>query len=479
MHSLDIDKLKKKHVCSGCVGESYLKTYINNVGRAALCSYCDHEGPTIKLKKLAKLTDKAFEDHFDRTSNEPDGWEYSMLKDPDIPYEWEREGEEAQWTIAETAEVDEDIAEDVRLILEKKYADPDMDAMGEECPFSEESHYVHRELDDGNFSSKWDNFVTELKTKSRFFSPSVHLVLDQIFGKLKELQTSNGNSVIVTAGPDSNITKLYRARVFANEPEKLEEALKFPWKHLGSPPAKSASAGRMNAHGISVFYGATENETAITEVRPPVGSKVAVATFKICRPLQLLDLNLLKSLNTTGSIFDPNQIHKMEKANFLGILTHLLSRVVMPHEEAIENLPTQAVAEYMANELKLDGILYPSVQQGDSAINVVLFHHASRVAEHNLPKGTKVTAHLTTQDSDGVKPDYWVWEEVPAIPTDKQDKDPLDLFGSLIDLDYTDHTDVRENTLSIHLDNIKIHHIQGIKLRYESHPTERHHIQAS
>jgi len=49
----------------------------------------------------------------------------------------------------------------------------------------------------------------------------------------------------------------------------------------------------MNARGVSVFYGAIDPRVALAEVRPPVGSRVAVARFEIIRPLRLLDLNAL------------------------------------------------------------------------------------------------------------------------------------------------------------------------------------------
>lgn len=39
----------------------------------------------------------------------------------------------------------------------------------------------------------------------------------------------------------------------------------------------------MNARGVSVFYGANDPTAAIAEVRPPVGSQVAVAQFEIIR----------------------------------------------------------------------------------------------------------------------------------------------------------------------------------------------------
>jgi RES domain len=46
----------------------------------------------------------------------------------------------------------------------------------------------------------------------------------------------------------------------------------------------------MNAQGIAVFYGATDPLVALADVRPPVGSTVAVGRFELIRPVRLLDV---------------------------------------------------------------------------------------------------------------------------------------------------------------------------------------------
>lgn len=61
---------------------------------------------------------------------------------------------------------------------------------------------------------------------------------------------------------------LFRARVFQAS-DALKEAICRPDKHFGPPPARAASAGRMNARSIAVFYGATHKEAALTEVTKP------------------------------------------------------------------------------------------------------------------------------------------------------------------------------------------------------------------
>jgi RES domain-containing protein len=280
--------------------------------------------------------------------------------------------------------------------------------------------------------------------------------------------------VVVSAGPDGEIKCFYRARVFAAENKKLENALATPWIHLGPPPMVAASAGRMNAHGISVFYGAVEPMTALAEARPPVGSKVAIAKFTIERALWLLDVEALKSVTISGSIFDPDYIGRIQRANFLEILSGRISRPIMPNEEAVEYLATQAVADYMATEAKLDGIVFPSVQVGHASSNVVLFHHSSRVEEIQLPKGTEITASLEQHDSDGVYPDYHVWEDVPSTPTQAtlSEANPFDLPITPVNYDY-EFFDLRQPSLKIDLDSVTVYHIKAVSFNVDEYPVNR------
>ena len=135
----------------------------------------------------------------------------------------------------------------------------------------------------------------------------------------------------------------------------------------------------MNARGVSVFYGANDPRVAIAEVRPPVGSQVAVARFEIVRPLRLLDLTALRTVSEGGSIFDPELASQMERAMFLRSLSQRLTRPVMPDDEDFDYLPTQAIADFLAtqNQPTIDGIMFPSVQVAGDALNVVLFYKGS------------------------------------------------------------------------------------------------------
>lgn len=468
------DKPASNRICSGCVNEWFLKTRIETEGLEANCSYCDHEAKTISIEELADRIEQAFEDHYERTPTEPEGLEAAMLTDSESGHRWERPGDEVKQAIADAAKVKGEVAKDVVVVLEERHADRESAKMGVECDFDSDSYYAEKDPGCDEFKQNWDEFERGLKSEARFFSRSAQATLDEIFADLPKLKTAKGETVVVEAGPEAKINFLHRARVFAAEDDKLEEALKFPWKHLGPPPLQAASAGRMNARGISVFYGAIEAATALAEVRPPVGSQVAVAKFMIARPLRLLDVAALKSVTTSGSIFDPKFLRKLQHASFMEILSRRMSRPVMPNEEALEYLATQAVADYLATEVKLDGIIFPSVQVGHAASNVVLFHHASRVEEIQLPKGTEVFCGTDWHDNEGITSDYYVMEFVTAEPEATKPAEPAPF-----DLDITpmnqESIDIRPPTLKIDLESVTVHHIKAVEFTAEKCPVRRSH----
>lgn len=454
-------------ICYECVGESYLKALVQREGAPDECSYCNEERSTISIEELADHVDRAFEEHYFRTPTDPDGLGYAY--DSDVG--WDRDGEPVLWAVRDALEVDENVAQDVLSILQDRHYDRGRVEVGEECPFSDESCYEERPVGNGEFRYLWDEFERVIKTESRYFSRSALRILNEIFSGISDLRTVRGPRLVVTAGPTRRIKSLFRARVFAGEPEKLEEALKRPWSELGTPPPNLAGAGRMNARGIAVFYGAQNAKTALAEVRPPVGSQVAVARFDLTRDLRLLDLNALKSVAAGGSIFDPGTVRRMQRANFLEILSQLMSRAIMPHEEVTEYLPTQAVAEYLANEVRLDGMIFPSVQAGQKASNVVLFHHASKVEEVSIPPGVRIDAWVESMDSDHVQPHYQVWERLPTTSPGTQNGETP---GPLT-LDLWDHTqdDDRDVSLRVDLVSIQLIHINAVQFSFRAYPVLR------
>ncbi len=474
MHQEDVDELKAKRLCHTCVGEAYLSCEIAREGKRAKCSYCSKTRRCFSVGDVAERVQVAFEQHYTRTSDQPTPWQYALMRDRESSYEWWRDGEPVTDAIANAAEIPREAAEDIQQILEAEHDDFDCTAMGEETEFSSGSHYEEKGSSDRVLQEEWQNFESSLKTEARFFSLTAARHLASIFDGIDDLRTRNDQPLVVDAGPGTNFHSVYRARVFQSE-GRLVEALRRPDIHLGSPPAAVAAAGRMNARGISVFYGANDPKVAIAEVRPPVGSQVAVARFEIIRPLRILDLMALTAVKVTGSIFDPDHAGRMERAMFLRTLSARITKPVMPDDEHFDYLATQAVADFLATEssVPIDGIIFPSVQAAGDVLNVVLFHKAARVETLVLPKGTKVSARTGHMEEDGWVEEYEVIEEVPPAAEEKPKPGWPD-FSALAAIPWEPHdSDGRDASLRVVLDSVAVHQVRRVEFRTDEFRVSR------
>jgi hypothetical protein len=474
----DTDEVRAKRLCHQCIGEKYLRDEVRRRGRRGQCSHCGRSAKSYTIEDLAERVETAFEQHFRRTSDQPTSWQQSLLSDRESDYEWERDGEPVVWAIANAAEIPEQAAQDIQAILDDKYDDFDAAATGEETEFSSGSYYEEKGPSDHTWQEEWRFFEHSLKTEARFFSRTAVTHLASIFGGIDKMSTTDGRPLVINAGPHTSLTAVFRARVFQSD-QKLVDALCRPDCQLGSPPAVVAVAGRMNARGISVFYGANNPSVAIAEVRPPVGSQVAVARFEVVRPLRLLDLTALSTVTENGSIFDPGLAARLERATFLRSLSQRITKPVMPDDEAFEYLSTQAIADFLAteNEPVLDGILFPSVQAAGDGLNVVLLHKAARVEAMDIPEGTEIEARTGYTSEDGWEVDYSVSEQVSPKkrPRDEDEEDKWPILAPFVtDGRHPDDVDSRDVTLRIDLESVKVHVVRSVHFQCEAHDVRRH-----
>ena len=459
-------------LCSECVGEAYLRSEIQRTGRDGVCFYCRTEGKTFSLGEMADHIESALDQHFYRTATEPNGLEWLMIKEGDL--DWERKGESIVDVIQSNAKIEVNIAEEIQRVLHDRHYDFELAQMVEEQPFEEDAHYDRREVDDTESQASWFNFERGLKTEARFFSRTAEWTLQSILQGIGGHKTRDDRPVVIEAGPHTSINGIYRARVFQSD-ERLEQALKRPDKEIGPPPSKVALAGRMNPHGISVFYGATDPKIALAEVRPPVGSRVVVGRFELVRPARLLDLEALRMLNVEGSIFDRGYLGRLEKAKFLEWLSRRITLPIMPDDEPYDYLPTQAIADFLATNADplLHGILYPSVQGSEGQSNIVLFHKAARVQPLDIPTGTEISARLYDETKDGVEVSYWVSEQIPP-PSPRSEPESHDFPFLSEPLDEPLDIDSRECSLRLDVSSLEVHHVTGIEFRSESYTVHRH-----
>ena len=358
--------------------ETFLANQIETRNELNECDYCRLNTFTITVNELSHLVHNALDGHFDLTSRDPSGFESSFISWGFADH-WERHGEPVASVIADVAEIETDIVDDLVALLSHRFGFDAMEA-GEENPYDVDAHYKEREPDDDSLNNIWHEFRLMVQHSSRFFNPTVVHLLDEIVGDLHNLQTHSEGKFIVKIGSQSERVQIWRARYAASHGE-LQKILQNPQQELGPPTPEKATAGRMNPRGVSVFYGAKEIETCISEIRVPVGAYVVLACFELVRPIKLLDLGALAMAPISGSYFDSEFIKRKAYASFLKKVVHEMSRPIMPQDEDMEYITTQVAAEYLKNhdKLKFDGLMFPSTQTDGNGTNIVLFNGSCRV----------------------------------------------------------------------------------------------------
>ncbi|MCP3941380.1 MAG: RES family NAD+ phosphorylase [Desulfobacteraceae bacterium] len=156
----------------------------------------------------------------------------------------------------------------------------------------------------------------------------------------------------------------YRARIHKNR----NRVKRFLPKELGAPEPEYTNAGRGNEKGQPVLYLASDDKTAISEVRPWKDSSVAVGEAQLLKNINLI--SLIDYIIPESPFFQDNLYWPIWVGGLFHRLAEELSKPVMPNEEEIFYKPTQYLCE-QSKKLGYDGIIYPSgLGPGN---NIILF----------------------------------------------------------------------------------------------------------
>lgn len=380
------------YLCRNCINDQPLSDTIERESlweNDAPCSYCESAEPTISIDQLAQIVIDPLRSYLE-IGDEP----------PSYYGGYAQEGELLHYVIQDELGIDEPPAADlVTALIEKDPYDP---RDGDMPFFQSDQLYQRIDLSPWDYQESWNEFSARIKHFRRFFDDETRISIARIFG---DPGSERALALpIIEIGPGTRVETVFRARR-AETKQDIEDILEEPSKNLGSPPPAITPAGRMNAAGIPVFYGALSKETAISEVRPYVGSMVVVGCFAPTETMHILDLSRI-GLGFTGSFFAPDYEDRATRLRFLESFHSIISRPVSPNNETLEYLPTQVVAEYVSNVLGIDGILFASAQVGRifheyedirnqyyqelsedelKQFNIVLFGEAARTAEDAGP----------------------------------------------------------------------------------------------
>lgn len=418
-------------VCSSCVGDAWIKDELFTLTAGRVCGYCSSALPMGSVEVLVPRVGRVLREHFYRSDISRDEFHEDV-------------GRPVREIISYILQANGLVVEDVlaKLCEEGFLVE---ECWGESVAITGESNFAASFANSQAHEKEWGNFRRSLKENCRFFNKDASDYLSSIFLNLATLSIDK-REVSVSVGPSHEIKELYRAREFQSH-DALCEALFEIDSAMGAPPGRVASAGRMNAHGISVFYGALRSDVAISEVRPSVGSKVVVGKFKLLRNLSLLNLDAFCHLEAKGSFFDPDFIRRKEKIAFLSKLREHVSRPVVPNDHLLEYVPTQVVADFLASFTDWDGIIFDSVQSDELSANVVLFNKAAR-SKPNLSTFEQVRPLVISLGSF-IPPSIYVHDRSPKNNRWKP-------------------VDGRAETLELELYDLSIHEIKSTSVKTRS-----------
>lgn len=359
-------------VCAACIGDAVLIDRIKSTGAVGTCAFCGATADCLPLGEIAALVDQ-----FHRLYHVAGAW---MCNDDD----WLQEGDYPEEIVMDLLACEPILADAVVAHLSARESHL-VHHDGAEPMWDTSARYASVEVYPYSMHSTWQAFRTRMLQVRRYFDPDASASLYHLLGGIEDLEPFASRPIVrlFTAGRTADT--VFRARR-AMSPKEARDITDGVPISLGAPSPTSARAGRMNPAGIPVFYGGFSPDVCVAEVRPVIGGYVVVGSFEPTRNLRLLDLTCFSKARPVISPFDPSYHDVRTRWDFLGDFGNIISQPVLPDDEAIEYVPTQAVSEFVAHELGLDGLIYGSAQyssQGETAANVVL------LADHGADTNAK------------------------------------------------------------------------------------------
>jgi hypothetical protein len=131
----------------------------------------------------------------------------------------------------------------------------------------------------------------------------------------------------------------------------------FEFKRM-IPLKNSASEGRANPKGIPYLYVATDKETAMSEVRPSLGTILSVGEFTPSRELKIIDFSVHQENNKMALYLKEPCEEKRVEAVWAD-MDKAFSVPISNTNFTSDYVPTQIIAEFIKS-LDYDGIAYKS-----------------------------------------------------------------------------------------------------------------------
>lgn len=205
----------------------------------------------------------------------------------------------------------------------------------------------------------WENFCNYIIGENRYtLNDQYKKLIEEIIDLAKERERVLESGLIFWRARTSK-----RPRV-NDDGEIVSDS--YTKEEMSAPPKKLARDGRANPAGISYLYLAETLNAAIAELKPYIGDRITIASFKLRNQIKVVDIR-------KGAPSLLEAISSKNKDSFDHIWFGIKMYFLLPvrPEETRSYIPTQYIAELFKNN-GYDGIIFDSIQKKDT-FNLVLF----------------------------------------------------------------------------------------------------------
>jgi hypothetical protein len=353
---------KMKYICGNCIGENYLKKYINGNGFQDTCSYCQKKEIVMIFDEVIDIIKDGFLHFYEDPYNEH-GREYvEYAEDVGCLYE-------AADLVSEYIDCEKAVFDDiVSRLCDQSWCKKEWTRFDT----SEENKFT------------WETFKKLTKHELRFF-----FNLKKGFCEDEYVRYTQPNDMLKTILNISNRLKLFTILKKGTIIYRARAGEYLSKDDLCSPaPNQSIFPNRFNPAGISMFYGSDDINTSLLEIHQC--SDCSVGQWELLQDLLIYDLTKFQFkdgkyyYNKFPSIFDDEKRKYYHDYKFiLDFASDMSKKVTRNKSENIDYIPTQIITEYLKfNKKGLKGICYYSSINGQK--NYCLFLDKETCLNGNL-----------------------------------------------------------------------------------------------
>jgi hypothetical protein len=351
-----------KYICGNCIGENYLKKYINRNGSQDTCSYCQKVNNVIEFNDVIEIANKGLSHFYDDPYNEYSREYAEYAEEAGFLYQ-------APDLVREYFDCEKAVYDDIVSRL------PDQSWCKKE--------WTRFDASEENIFT-WESFKKLTKHELRFF-----FNLKKGFCDDDNIGYTRPNDILKTILNISSRIKLFRELKKGTIIYRARSGEHLSKDELCSPaPCQSTYSNRFSPEGISMFYGSEDKNTSLLEIHQC--SDCSIGQWKLLQDILIYDLTKFQfkdgkySYREFPSIFDEKHRKYYYDYKFILDFSSDMSKEVNKNKhENIDYIPTQIVTEYLKlNKKDLKGICYYSSINGHK--NYCLFLDKETCLKGNL-----------------------------------------------------------------------------------------------